>query len=277
MSAAREGGPGAGAPLFELRGVSKAFGTQVIFRDVNLRIDAGQTLTLIGESGCGKTLLLKMLVGLIEPDEGEVRFRGRPIAQMDDAELLDLRSHAGYVFQSDALFDSLPVRENVAYGLVEHTDLDEEAVTARVIECLRHVGLSERILDAYPVDLSGGMRRRVSLARTIALGPEVIIYDEPMAGLDPQNITRIGRLIERLSDELGTTSILATHEIVTAFAISDRIAMFDGGTVAYTGTPDEMRAHPAPAVHAFIDEALRVVDELAALAAEAESNAPVPR
>ncbi len=261
-------------PLFELRGVAKVFGDRTVFRNVDLTIRRGETITLIGESGCGKTLLLKMLVGLVEPDEGEIFLLGRPVSEMDEDERFRLRRHAGYVFQSDALFDSMTVRDNVAYGLYEHTDMDEDAITERVVECLRLVGLSERILDNYPVDLSGGMRRRVALARTIAIGPEVIIYDEPMAGLDPQNITRIGRLIEGLAAELGTTSIVATHEIVTAFGISDRIAMFDGGTIAYVGTPDEMRHHPSPAVHAFIDEALEVVDELARLAATHGAEGP---
>ncbi len=244
----------------------KAFGGHVVLDGVDLDIHAHQTLTLIGESGSGKTVLLKMLVGLVEPDAGQILFRGTDVASMSPEALLDVRRRAGYVFQNDALFDSMTVEDNVAYGLVEHTDMGAAARRDRVVACLEMVGLSARILDAMPADLSGGMRRRVALARTIAIEPEIIIYDEPMAGLDPQNITRIGRLIADLSERLGTTSIIATHEVVTAFQISERIAMLHDHRVAHQGTPAEMRASRAPEVHAFLDEALSVMDRLDQLA-----------
>jgi phospholipid/cholesterol/gamma-HCH transport system ATP-binding protein len=245
-----------GTPLFEVRGVHKSFGKRSVLRGVDLVINAGETVTLIGESGSGKSVLLKMLVGLVEPDAGEIRFLGRDIGAFSAAELQELRRRAGYVFQNDALFDSMTVLDNVGYGLVEHTKLAPSEVRERAIECLQMVGLSERNLAQYPVGLSGGMRRRVALARAIAVQPEVVIYDEPMAGLDPQNITRIGRMILSVRQRIGGTSILATHELVTAFAISDRVVLVHDGRCAHVGTPDQLRASPAPEVREFVREAL---------------------
>lgn len=246
--------------MFRARGIAKAFGDNVILRDAALDVFEGETITVIGESGSGKSIFLKMLVGLVEPDAGEVFFEGKDVFDMTPEELQRLRAHAGYVFQNDALFDSMTVRENVTYGLVEHSDLGENAREDRARECLEMVGLEARVLELMPADLSGGMRRRVALARTIAMRPRVVIYDEPMAGLDPQSITRVGRTIAGLQRELGCTSIIATHEVAVAFQISDRIALLHDRHFPHVGTPDEFRASPADEVQEFIREALAVAD-----------------
>ncbi len=248
--------------IFEICDVYKSFGVKSVLRGASLAVREGETITVMGESGSGKSVLLKMLVGLVTPDEGTILYRGRDVAAMDAEELQLLRREAGYVFQNDALFDSMSVLENVGYGLVEHTDQGDAEVRERVVECLTMVDLmkKEGILDSVPADLSGGMRRRVALARTIALQPKAIIYDEPMAGLDPQTITLIGRMILKFQRQLGATSVIATHEVETAFEISDRVAFLHQGVFAHVGTPVEMRENPAPEIHEFIDEAMARAD-----------------
>jgi phospholipid/cholesterol/gamma-HCH transport system ATP-binding protein len=255
-----------GEPLIRFDGVKKSFGPKVIYSDLNLSIERGETITVMGPSGSGKSVMLKMLIGLIHPDAGEIVFDGQDIAKMGDNELTDVRRRIAYLFQGAALFDSLTVGENVAYGLREQfwNKMTNDEILARVSQSLEMVGLPG-IESMRPSDLSGGMKKRVGLARTLALQPEVILYDEPTTGLDPINTARINHLIVAIQHALHLTSIVITHDMGTAFAVSDRLAMIGKGRVLLVGTKDEFRESTNPAVHNFINGIAPKSEDVASL------------
>jgi phospholipid/cholesterol/gamma-HCH transport system ATP-binding protein len=238
--------------LIEFQGVKKAFGPKVVYRDLNLEVKSGETLTIIGGSGVGKSVMLKMLIGLIPIDEGEIFFEGEPISRLAEREYNVIRRKIAYLFQGAALFDSLDVGENVAYGLRNLGTFDEATIAARVTESLESVGLPET-RKAWPADLSGGMKKRVGLARCIALRPRVILYDEPTTGLDPVNVVRINNLITHLKESLNVTSLVVTHDLSTMFTVSDRMAMIHDGRIIFVGTPEELRASSDARVRDFVE------------------------
>lgn len=247
--------------IFDLRGIDMAY-AQPLLDDASLQVYQGETLAIIGESGCGKSVFLKMMIGLIEPDRGKILFKGKDVEKMLPEELLVLRKSVGYLFQGSALFDSMTVFENVSYALHEHTKASDEEMRERVVQCLEWVGLEARILELHPSSLSGGMRKRVALARAIAIEPEVVLYDEPTQGLDPQSITRIANLIVDLKKRLNNTSILVTHDMRAAFGICDRIALMHDRKFAYVGTPQQFVASRDEAVREYIAEALTEIWEV---------------
>ncbi len=238
--------------LVEYRHVKKAFGPKVIYRDLSLAVEEGETLTIIGGSGVGKSVMLKMLIGLLSIDDGEILFDGKVISGLPDRAYADVRRKVAYLFQQGALFDSLNVFDNVAYGLRNEGILDEAQIAARVDESLAYVGLPET-REAWPSDLSGGMKKRVGLARCIALRPRVILYDEPTTGLDPMNVVRINGLIRHLQGSLKVTSMVVTHDLSTMFTVSDRIAMIHSGSIIFVGTPEELRTASDPRVRDFVE------------------------
>lgn len=239
--------------IITFQDVKKSFGEKVVFRGLNLTVTRGEALTIMGGSGVGKSVALKMLIGLLVPDAGTITFGGESVVGMKSEQLAKLRQRVGMVFQGAALFDSLSVGENVAYGLREHFafTMTEAQIMERVDWALTSVGLPG-IEWMRPADLSGGMRKRVGVARTIALRPEVILYDEPTTGLDPINTTRINHLILRLKRQLNITSMIVTHDMSTAFSVSDRLAMLHKGVVAEVGTVAQMQASTNPLVEDFI-------------------------
>jgi len=238
--------------LIEFRHVRKAFGRKVVYEDLNLDIHRGESLTIIGGSGMGKSVMLKMLIGLLPVDAGSIRFDGTEVLGLAEGKLSAVRRRIGMLFQGSALFDSLSVRENVAYGLREHLHMSESQIGERVAESLHVVGLPG-IEQMWPADLSGGMKKRVGLARAIAVKPEVLLYDEPTTGLDPINTTRINRLILDLKRTLEVTSVVVTHDMHSAYAVSDRLAMIHQGHVIFAGTPEEIRESGNPNVRDFIE------------------------
>jgi phospholipid/cholesterol/gamma-HCH transport system ATP-binding protein len=240
-------------PIFELRGVTKRFDDHPVLAGVDLALRRGETVSLIGPSGCGKTVLLKCMIGLLPIDGGEILFDGVALGSMGEAERLDLRRRVGLMFQYNALFDSMTVAENVAYGLHERLvhPMSEKDIAERVSWALACVGMpgTERL---RPDEMSGGMRKRVGLARTMALRPEVILYDEPTMGLDPINTHRIADLIEGLHSSYGISALMVTHDMKLAKHVSDRMVMMFEGRVIGEGTPDAMTEHPDARVRDFI-------------------------
>lgn len=234
-----------------LTALEKSFGGTPVLRGVDLRLSAGENYTLLGGSGSGKSVCLKHIVGLLAPDSGSVRVFGEEVGGRSDAELVGLRRRIGTVFQSAALFDSLSVLENVAYPLREHRDWPEERVSRRVAECLEVVGLPGTEAKR-PAELSGGMRKRVGIARAIVLDPELILYDEPTTGLDPANASRIGALIRSLQAELNATALIVTHDMPLCDSVSDRVGMLDEGRIAFEGTAAELRESTRPEVREFL-------------------------
>ena len=208
----------------ELHGVDKRFDGNVVYHGLELEVRRGETLAVVGPSGVGKSVLLKLIIGLIKPDQGTVLVEGVDIAPLSERNLHDVRRKVGMLFQGAALFDSLSVGENLAYGLREHFDWDDRRIRARVAECLDWVGL-RGIEEQAPASLSGGMKKRVGLARALAPGPQVILYDEPTTGLDPANARRINELIRSLQQRLGVTSIVITHDMPSVFAVADRVGL----------------------------------------------------
>jgi phospholipid/cholesterol/gamma-HCH transport system ATP-binding protein len=237
--------------FIELVGVHKAFAGVPVLEGVDLAATRGHVLTILGGSGSGKSVLLKHMIGLLRPDAGSVFVEGRDVTGFSEREWFEVRRRIGYVFQGSALFDSLSVFENVAYPLREHLKLREDEMTERVEACLLSVGL-EGVGSKMPAELSGGMRKRVAVARAIALRPQAILYDEPTTGLDPANSRRIGQLILRLQSELNVTSVVVTHEIELCLAVSDRIVLLDRGQLRIEANVEEFRSSTAPEVLAFL-------------------------
>jgi phospholipid/cholesterol/gamma-HCH transport system ATP-binding protein len=257
-----------GEPFIRFVGVKKAFGPKIIYSGLNLELRRGETITVMGASGSGKSVMLKMLIGLLTPDAGQILFEDHDIATMNDEQLTDVRRRIAYLFQGAALFDSLTVGENVAYGLREQfwNTMSEEEILARVEQSLLSVGLPG-IEPMRPSDLSGGMKKRVGLARTLALQPEVILYDEPTTGLDPINTARINHLIKGIQRGLGLTSVVVTHDMGTAFAVSDRLAMLGKGRTLLVGTKEDFRNTTQKAVRDFIEGRAPETEDVAALLA----------
>jgi len=244
--------------LFEVRGVRKAFGRHVVLDGLDLDIIHGEVVTIIGESGSGKSILLKAMMGLIDVDAGTIRFDGEDVTRQTEQQWTQTRRRIGMLFQESALFDSLNVYENIGYALREQTEMTEEEIADRVAETLSLVGL--RGIEAMaPSDLSGGMRKRVALARAVAVRPEVVFYDEPAEGLDPINVTRVNRLLLGLQRTLDVTSVVVTHNLKAAFAISDRLALIHDGTVVATGAPEAFLDSADPVVREFIGDRMRRV------------------
>jgi len=238
--------------LIKLVDVYKAFRTNRVLRGANLEIVDGETITIIGGSGTGKSVLLKNILGLIKPDKGEIFVDGEEITGMEEAELLGVQKKFGYLFQGAALFDSLTVIENVGFGLRNLSKLSNADINQRARECIAMVGL-KGIENLKPAELSGGMKKRVGLARAIAHKPEFILYDEPTTGLDPIMSDVINELILHLQKQLGVTSIVVTHDMKSAYKISNRIAMLYEGQIILTGSPDEIRTSKNEVVHQFVE------------------------
>jgi phospholipid/cholesterol/gamma-HCH transport system ATP-binding protein len=255
-----------GEPIVRFRHVRKAFGPKVIFHDLTLDLLRGETITIMGGSGTGKSVCLKMLIGLLGADGGEIYLGDEDVTKMNDEQLTEVRRRVAYLFQGAALFDSLSVGENVAYGLREQfwDKMTEEEIQARVAQSLHLVGLPG-IEGMRPSDLSGGMKKRVGLARTLALQPEVILYDEPTTGLDPINTARINHLIMGIQRALKITSVVVTHDMGTAFTVSDRLAMIGRGRILLVGTKDDFKNTRNPAVRDFIEGRAPETEDVAAL------------
>ena len=253
-------------PLIHFQNVQKAFGPKTVYTGLDFKIHRGETVTILGASGSGKSVMLKMLIGLLEVDEGAIVFDGQDVTKMDQHDFQNVRRRIAYLFQGAALFDSLDVGENVAYGLREQNwnTMSNEEIDRRVAQSLAMVGLPG-IETMRPADLSGGMKKRVGLARTLALQPEVILYDEPTTGLDPINTARINNLIIAIKRALGLTSVVVTHDMGTAFSVSDRIVMLGKGRVLMEGTPDDFRRTRNPYVRDFIDGKAPEVEDVAVL------------
>ena len=236
----------------ELVNVHKAFEESEVLRGLSLTVAEGSTLSVIGGSGSGKSVMLKHIVGLLRPDEGDVWVDGENVSRLDQESLFRLRRNVGYVFQFAALFDSMTVGENVGMGLRRMGGLSEGEIAARVEECLGLVDL-DGSGDSYPAELSGGQRKRAGLARAIATRPKYILYDEPTTGLDPVTAAVIDELIVRMSEELSVTGLVITHDMRGAFRISDRMAMLYDGRIRFEGTPEELRNAADPVVRGFIE------------------------
>jgi len=237
--------------LVEIDGVNFAYDKRQILKGVNLNIRRGQVVAIMGLSGCGKTTLLRLIGGSLRPTRGEVRVDGKVVAKLGHDELYALRRKMGMLFQFGALFTDLSCYDNVAFQMREHTDLPESMIDDLVLMKLQAVGLrgAHRLM---PAELSGGMARRVALARTTALDPMLIMYDEPFAGLDPVSMSVIGQLIKSLNDALGATSIVVTHDVAEALALVDYVYFMSEGTIVAEGTPDELRASDKPFVRQFV-------------------------
>ncbi len=238
--------------MIQIKNLHKSFRDKQILSGVNLDIDSGQITTIIGRSGCGKSVLLKHMVALLRPDRGEVLIEGEDISRLTPKELFETRKRMGFVFQNGALFDSMNVDENIGLGLREHTEMTAAEISKKVGKLLEMVGLPG--IEKYkPSELSGGMKKRVSLARALAMDPEYVLYDEPTTGLDPIMAAIIDDLIVRLNAELKITSIVVTHDMKSVYAISDRVAMLHYGVICFNGTTEELRNTKDPAVRQFIE------------------------
>lgn len=238
--------------MIEIENLTKRFGTNLVLNQLNLKVPTGQTCVIIGRSGCGKSVLLKHIVGLLKPDKGRVLVNGKEVASLKELELTALRSKISMVFQGGALFDSMNVAENVGFGLFEHTHIDHKEILERVEESLSLVGLGG-IGNLMPSELSGGMKKRVALARAICIKPEILLYDEPTTGVDPITADSINRLIRSLHDKLKVTSFVVTHDMRSAYHIADQIAMLYKGKIILEGTPEEVQHAQDPIVHQFIN------------------------
>lgn len=238
--------------VIEIKGLNKSFGKKHILNGIDLSLKKGETLAIIGPSGCGKSTILRLVIGLLSQDSGSISVFGKEIRSLSKDDLVEIRKHVGMVFQSSALFDSLTVGENVAFGLREHSGFSETKIKQIVSEKLTMVGLpnTEALM---PEELSGGMQKRVSLARALATDPEIILYDEPTTGLDPITSTAIENLILELHKKLGTSAIVVTHQMTTVYRIASRIIMLHNGKVTEAGSPEETKCSKDPVISQFVN------------------------
>ncbi len=240
--------------MIELRSVRKRFGAQVVLDGVDFEVQDGETVALLGPSGTGKSVLLKHIIGLLQPDSGSVIVDGKDVATLGRKELAAFRSRIGYVFQNGALFDSMNVFENVRLGITDEAKFrDLDYARERVAECIRLVNLQPEVVNKFPAELSGGMRKRVGIARAIAGAPKYLLYDEPTSGLDPVNSDIIDGLVKRLADELSVTGVMVTHDVRGAFRVADRLALLSEGRVVMQGTPEEFLKSDNPKVREFLE------------------------
>ena len=240
--------------MIELRNVHKRFGKQVVLDGVDFSVREGETMALLGPSGTGKSVLLKHIIGLIHPDQGTIVVDDLEVGKLRRKELAHLRSQIGYVFQNGALFDSMDVFENVRLGITDENKFRDEAYCRnRVLECLKLVNLAPETMTKFPAELSGGMRKRVGIARAIAGQPKYLLYDEPTSGLDPVNADVIDSLVKRLDNELGVTSVMVTHDVRGAFRVADRLALLTAGKIVQQGTQEEFLASQNPKVQEFLE------------------------
>lgn len=237
--------------MIALKHVDMVFRGRAILQDINLEVANDEVMVIIGPSGSGKSTILRLMIGLLQPTAGEIWINNQEISRLEEDQLNGIRRHMGMVFQYSALFDSMNVAENVAFGLHQHTHLSEEEISRIVRRKLRMVGLAGQE-TAMPSELSGGQKKRVSLARAIAITPEIVLYDEPTAGLDPIMSETINRLITSTRRRLKNTAVVVTHDMASAFAIADRIAMIHNSRIIEIGTVDEFRQSPNPIVQQFI-------------------------
>ncbi len=237
--------------MIQIINLNKSFGDNHVLKNMNLNIEDGITTVIIGRSGCGKSVLLKHIIGILKPDSGQVIVDGQDVSKLSARELNKLRLNFGMLFQGSALFDSLTIYENVGFNLIEHTDLDSQTIARRVKESMALVGL-KGIEDLKPAELSGGMKKRVGLARAICMSPKLILYDEPTTGVDPILADAINGLIKDLHDKLKVTSIVVTHDMVSAYKIGDKISMLYDGKIIETGAPEEIKNTTNPVVKQFI-------------------------
>ena len=238
--------------IIEIVDVHKAFAGKSVHNGINLSVKVGENIAVIGRSGGGKSVLLKEIIGLIKPDKGDIFIEDRNVVLMGEEDLNQIRKNIGMLFQGSALFDSLTVEENIAYPLIERYELDHNEIKRVVSENLQLIGLSG-IEDKYPNDLSGGMKKRVGLARAIATKPKILLYDEPTTGLDPPNISRINELVKSMRDEFGITGVIITHDLQSAYEVSDRIAFLYNGKIVFIGTVKEAQMSNIEAFRNFTE------------------------
>jgi phospholipid/cholesterol/gamma-HCH transport system ATP-binding protein len=243
---------GVPGPIIEFKGVTKTFGSKLVLDNVDLAVKRGEVLVILGGSGTGKSVSLRQMNGLNHPDAGQVFVDGTDISNFDEEQLGPVRRKVGMLFQSGALFDSMTVFENIAFALREHTQMSEKDIAHRVSEVLGFVNLGRDVERLLPSSLSGGMKKRVALARTVSLKPNVLLYDEPTTGLDPVTSMTINRLIVDLNKRLSTTSVVVTHDITSALFVADRIAFLKNGRFVFIGTPAEAKASDVPDLRAFL-------------------------
>lgn len=239
--------------IIEFKNLVKKFGDRTVLKGINLQIEEGEILFILGTSGTGKSVLLKNIVGLMRPDQGSIHINGQEVSALSEDQYFAIRKYCGMVFQQPALFDSLSVFENVAFGLRRHAQMTEPEIRSRVSESLKLVQLSG-IEDKLPLQISYGMQKRVSLARTIALQPKILLFDEPTTGLDPITTNAINKLIQDLSKSLQTTSVVVSHDMNCAFAIANRIVVLDQGQIVELGTPEQLKNSQQPLVVDFLSE-----------------------
>ena len=271
VEAGKENAVGENDGLIVLKNLTKKFGKNVVLDNISFAIEKGKTTVVIGPSGCGKTVLIKHMIVLQRPNSGEVYFNGQRIDNLDGDKLNKIRAHFGYLFQAGALFDSLSVAENIMFPVRQHCDITKwSGVDELVKNKLMMVGLNG-FQDFYPASLSGGQRKRVALARAIALDPEVILYDEPTTGLDPIRADTINELILKLEEELGITGVVVTHDMKSAYKVADRIVMLHHGKIIADGDADHIHNHSDPVVQQFIKGEVSKKD-LEAIRAASASN-----
>jgi phospholipid/cholesterol/gamma-HCH transport system ATP-binding protein len=244
------------SPVIEVRNLYKRFGNREVLKNINLTVYEGEIFVIIGGSGSGKSTLLKHLIGLLKPTSGCVCVFGKNLSELSEIELDQIRLKMGYVFQEGALFDFLTVWENVGFYYLEHTNLPKREIRKKAIEILKKVDLDESVADLYPSQLSGGMKKRVSTARAIAGEGKIILYDEPTSGLDPITSRNIDQLILSLRERIGSTSIVVTHDMISALDIADRIAFIHKGELLQVGTPEEILNSDNPIVRDFVEKGL---------------------